>query len=354
MLHVELFDTKTGASRLKVDSLVSAASWARRLTGNGQGRFTFKTDGLTAARVDALFRERERTVAVHDGTSVAFAGVIMSTDWDDASRSLTVETVEIRAAIRWRMLAGVANITDGSLKATGLSAAAAVGRIVQRATQWAAAWALPFDYTTTGGGDFVLNAEWYEFRYAEDMIQEVEKRGIEVDFHPVLSSGSLRWSVRVAPKITAGVVTLPVKAGKTLLIGLKYKTDATDQVTGVLARGGGEGTDTVTAWAGNSGSSGIPIADVIRDAGDVSDPVELQKIANATFNEQQARVVQWSFDVRTDDPVAPLDISKVLPGRGFKLSIRSHPRIPDGDPQVRVIAVSGGLGRTVKTEVQPW
>lgn len=352
---VEVFETMTGKPRLVVQA--SAGAWTRRLTGNGQCTFEFRLLdlGLPAATVDALFKERARSIAIHDGTTVVYMGVVMATDYDDDTGVLQVETHEGRVFARWRMLAGVNNITAADMEADGLSAEAAAGMIVDRITGWTG-WELPIDRTTVGAGDFEIDNLWYDFRYAEDLFQDIEKRGYEVDLHPVrLSSGYFRWQLRVAQRINTGVRSLPRSARKSPLTKLRIRTDAANQVTGVLVLGKGEGTDKITAWAGNPTAEGIPVADVVRDAGDVASKTQLQKIADATWAEQRYRTEQWSYSIRVDDPDAPFSLAETLPGRRHKIYLQGNRRKPDGWYENRVIALAGNVGsRTVTPEVQPW
>lgn len=351
----EVFELMTGRPKLVVEP--SAAPWTRRLTGNGACTFEFKLADmdLPPETIDSLFKERARGIAIRDGNTVAYAGVIMATDYDDDTETLKVETHEVRVFVRWRMLAGVNNITAADMHADGLSAAAAAGMIVDRITGWTG-WEMPIDYTTTGAGDFEIENYWYDFRYAEDLFQDIEKRGYEVDLHPVrLSTGWYRWQLRVASRIETGRRSIPKDAPKSPITGLRIRTDAMNQVTGVLVTGKGEGTDKRTAWAGSPTAEGIAVADVIRDAGDIDSQAELQKIADATWAEQRSRIEQWSFTLHLNDPDAPVSLADALPGRRFRIWLQSNRRKPRAWYDQRVIALSGDLsGRVVKPEVQPW
>ncbi|MGK9222074.1 MULTISPECIES: hypothetical protein [unclassified Microbacterium] len=359
-LTCEVFDTMTGAPRLPVRP--SAAPWTRRLTGTGTCQYTFQLDDmrtrngarLSAGTIDGLFKERARSIALRRGNTVAYAGIIMATDYDDDSGVMTVETHEARVFARWRMLAGVNNITAAQMEADGLSAEAAAGMITERILGWSG-WEMPIDFTTTGAGDFKIDNQWYDFRYAEDLYQEIEKRGYEIDLHPVRTAAGYRWQLRVAQRINTGVIRLPQHPRRSIVTNLKIKTDAASQVTGVLVRGKGEGTDTLTAWAGSPTQFGIPVSDVVRDAGDVSDLTTLQGIANATWAEFQARTEQWSFGLMLDDPAMPVTLSQVLPGRRLDIDLRGNRRKPDDIYQRRVIALAGdALGKNVRPEVHPW
>ncbi|GGD33051.1 hypothetical protein GCM10010915_11790 [Microbacterium faecale] len=348
---VSVCETKTGDHVLDIP--VTSMSWPSRLNGNGRGRFTIPLREISTdpAFTSALFQKRARMIVVHDGETVGHAGVIMTDDWSERTGLLSLSTYEIRNYWLWRMTAGVNNIQyEGDLKASGLSALGAVRRVVQRSMQWDG-WEMPIDPPMDGSGSIDLDVDWFEFRYLEDIIQDIERHGYEVWLEPRLTSNGVRFTTRVGRAITNGDFDLPVSTMKSAVADLAVKGDATRQVTGVLGLGNGSGTDSLIAWSGLPFAEGIPVADVVRNEPDVKRADALQAITNDEFTENRTPVEQWSFPVVLDDV---LTLDKIRIGRVLHMDVRDSIRIPDGQYTRRVIAISGDRSNRVTVEVHPY
>jgi hypothetical protein len=358
-LQVEVFSTFDGTSQLVVPA--AAAPATSRLTGAGECAFVFKLSHLARFGVDktkarALFATRSRMIAMHDGEqTVPYAGIIIRRGVvDDAAGTLTVKTSESRIATSWRQTVGVNNVTGGDLIATGKSASGAFRAILQRMTQWGPAWQLPIDWEDLPdtAGIYDIDARWWDTLKIEDLWQSLEDRGLELYFQPYRRlGGSLRLRPIIAPTIAIGVTDFTVKATRSKISNLAVDEDSVNTITGVIAAGNGSGSDTLFAWAGNSGSTGIPIADVRRDFADIHDPVALQQAANAELAAYEHDIEQWSLEIALAD--SGLDWSHVAIGRQLRLDVRRHLWIPDGVYTKRIIAASPTLGANVlKVEVQ--
>lgn len=358
-LQVEVFSTFDGTSQLVVPA--AAAPATSRLTGAGECAFVFKLShlarlGIGKTQARALFATRSRMIALHDGDqTVPYAGIIMRRGVvDDAAGTLTVQTSESRIATSWRQTAGVNNVTGGDLIVTGKSASGAFRAILQRMTQWGSAWQLPVDWEDLPdiAGVYGIDARWWDTLKIEDLWQNLEDRGLELYFQPYRRlGGSLRLRPMIAPTITVGLTDFTVKATRSKISSLGVTEDSVNTVTGVLAAGNGSGSDTLFAWAGNSGSTGIPISDVRRDFADIHDPAVLQQTANAELARFDHDIEQWTVEIALAD--SGLDWQHVAIGRQLRLDVRRHAWIPDGIYTKRIIAASPTLGANViKVEVQ--
>jgi len=364
-LHVEVVNSMSGASILPVEAAAAPAN--RRLVGSGDCAFVFKLADLyerlggtfaqaKAIARDQLFKPRARAIMIHDGGSnVLYSGFIMKRGIvDDEAGTLTLNTNEFRIASSWRMTAGVNQVRNGNLKATGKSPSAALRLILQRMMNGDAAWQFPLDLSVLadGPGNIDVDANWYDTLQIEDLLQSLEERGYEIDFNPErTSSGALRIVPRIAPVIqTTAITDFSVGAAKSAITNLKVDEDATQIFTGVLGAGGGSGSDTPFAFAGNSGSTGYPIADVRRDFGDMHSMAALQQATDAEFARYADLVEQWSFGINLD--AAGLGWEHVAIGRRVRLDVRGHWWIPDGQYVKRIIARKTGLNGNVSVEVQ--
>lgn len=350
MLTVTVYETMTGDECLDVTAAVVSKSWPCRLNGQGRGRFMVKLAKISTnpTVTEALFKERARMIGVHDGTAVGHVGVIIDSDWDEKRGLLTVETYEIRTYLSWRMTAGVNNITAGDLKASGISASGYVRRVIQRSMNWDG-WQMPIDLPGDGTGGWVLDVDWFDFRYLKDIIDGFERTGYEVLFEPYLTDTGVRFRTRVARPITNGEMDLPASTMKTAIPELRVRRSSSRQVTGVLALGNGSGTDSLIAWQGDFAAEGIPVADVVRNESDVKRADTLQDVADNEFAENRTPTEQWSFPVMLDDVMT---LTRIRLGRILHLDVRGSVRIPDGRYQMRVIALSGGDTNKITVEVQ--
>jgi len=124
--------------------------------------------------------------------------------------------------------------------------------------------------------------------------------------------------------------------------------DGSEQLTGLQGLGNGTGEDQDVRWAGVA-SPTIPVRDARRDFPDLTGAA-LQAATNAAMAAEASPLVQWSVGAfHTSDEWSA---EHAAPGRAWRLSVRGDVVVPDGDYAIRVIAASGGLGRTIKTEVQ--
>lgn len=349
-----IYDTVTGAEQFRVEP--SAASWAAKLDGTGQGSLSvlLRGQGISRSVARGLFRGNARLVAhVDENDTVVAAGMMLTPKYSRDVGAVTVQWVDIRDLMRQRMGFGVGSWnTSGTLTVTNRSLSGAVRAIVSRAMRDGAelTWGLPIDLPADGAGSFSRTWPFYAFATMDDCLREVEDEGGEIYFDPYLSGSTLRFATRVGKPITGGAIDLPVTAPQTRVLGLEVTEDASKQLTGVIYGGNGTDVKQLTAWAGH-GPYTIPIRDAYRSQKDIKSVAQLQRIADADLADHFDPVVQWSFGVRL---AAPVTAAHVKPGRLLRMDVQGDEWIPDGLTTQRVIGVSGDLTDTVKVEVQAY
>lgn len=345
-----IHDTMAGTCLIEV--FPSAGSWTRRLNGQGTGSHTFVlTDVLTGfdrSTWRSLLAPNARTLTVCWGETPVYAGVILKSTYNRDSRTITVDHSEIRTIMKNRLTFGVQDHLTGDLTITNKSGSGAVRAITQRSVQWSADWALPIVHSADGAGTISKSWKWYQVVTIEDCLGEIEKEGWEVDFFPTFnSSRTLSHVVRVGKPITGGLVDYNLTADAVPVTGLSVVSDGASQLTGVFVTGNGTGADIVSGWAGNSGSTGIPIRDASRSGNSEQNVAALTRIAQAYLDEWDLPVEQWSFSLNLSGE-SPLS---VRPGEQVRLISRGDPWALDVDRTFRVVALSGDMSLSVKPEV---
>lgn len=359
MWWVAVFETRTGEPILDVTSLVESGPWSTRRNGQGSATHTlqFAGSGFPQPLVAGLCRGNKRTIVQGWGSSVAYAGVIEDTDWDEAAQKLTVQSKEFRAALApTRMLFGVVDYqpSEVALTVSGRSYSSALRRLIQKVTTVSSEWALPVDVSvlpdTAGGFSAVWRKE--EQLTFEDCMKQLEDDGCEIFFRPYLTSaGMLRWEPTAQVKVTFGdPLDLAVRAPGSLVLKPSVKFSTARLVTGVLGFGKGYGQDRPFAHAPSTGSGATdqPIRDVVVNFPDISDQNRLQAAVDAEYQARKTAVEQWSYGVH----IWRSGPASHLPGRMHRLWTYGSARLADGSRDRRVIALSGDMGFTVTPEVQ--
>lgn len=355
MWSYAIHDTRTGAHLLEVQP--SACSWTRRLTGSGTGSVDFNLlDSDTAiprATIRELLKPTARTVVVKWGTHVAYAGLVTDTSYERDTGVVTANFMELRTLFAKRMTGGVNQYgATWNFSYSGRSASGAARAILVRSMAPSSEWNLPIDLPANGTGILSRQVDFYETMTIADLLQEVEDQAsVTVDFRPYLTSGSLRWEVRVVGEAqTFGVTDLPISPAESRATGLTVKLNGQKQVTGVLALGNGTGEDMVTAYApmGGSGATEIPVRDEKRESKDLKTVAQLQQFAAAEYEKWSRVREQLSFRARLSDGLTPVMLE---PGRLLRMDVRNDPWLPDGVREQRVIALAGDMGLGVTPEV---
>lgn len=352
MFELWTHDAITGDERKRVFPAEQGAQWSMNLLGTGTCSFVFVVNdaetGMTGAEVDATFKPNATMFSLRWGTTVMGAWKIE--DWEYADGLVTVTGVEIRNEATYRLTYGVSVYTSGTLTVTNRSHSGAVRAILARFMQWAPEWKYPIDLPADGSGSVTTTWEFWKKLTINDLFTQIEDEGYEVVLRPYLTSGrQLRFQTLVAAKVSVGTSYFHLQAADSPLSGIRYKKSGAEQLTGLQGVGNGTGQDQEVAWAGNSGSSGIPIRDAKREFPDLTG-ARLQAATNATFAALSQPIVQWTVSSFTASDYYPP--SHAVCGRGWQLESKRHPIFPDGTHNLRVIASSGSFSNVISTEVQ--
>jgi len=356
MLELWTHESATGDEREKVGAKAAAegTQWSMKLDGTGDCAFVFVVNdaetGLTGAQIDALFAANSTMLCLRWGTAVIGAWKLEDWDYDNDKGTVTVTGVEIRNEATFRLTYGVSVYTSGTLTVTNRTRAGAVRAVLARFMQWAPEWAYPIDLPADGSGSYSATWEFWRKYTIDDLLKQIESDGVEIVFRPYLTSGrQLRFETIVAVKVSVGTSYFHLQAEDSPLSGIKYKKSGAQQLTGLQGVGNGTGQDQEVAWAGNSGSSGIPIRDAKREFPDLTG-ARLQSATNAAFAAMKDPIVQWTVSSFTASDEYPP--SHAVVGRGWQLDSKGHRVLPDGPHNLRVIAASGSFSNVISTEVQ--
>lgn len=349
----EIYETKTGVFRAEVN--VSTCNWESKLTGQGRGTHSIPLFGTD--QTSAWWRESAKgnkyTIVQRWGSHIAYAGVLAVPEYDRDTKTLKVDSVELRAAyMDARMLYGVFSYVPGdvALDVVAKSRSGAAREVLQRATTayWGAFWVLPIDLPDDGSGSFSATWMMEERLTLEDHLSQIEADGCEIFFRPYLDDdGKLRWHTHVQSQVSIGDPTeLAATGDSTPLHALKVRRDYTRELTGILGFGKG-GTDAPAyGFSPGDGADEISVRDTWVNFPDL-DGSRLEAATEA-LNYLGYPIEQWSFGVSVY-PGGPGDFA---PGHLVNLTISGDPFITDGTHELRVIATRGDAGTMVSLEVQ--
>lgn len=359
MWEVWIHNTRSGSPELLLP-LVSSGSWTRRLGSLGSGSHTLELaqSGVPKAMIREIARGNKYTIVQRWDSEVAYAGVITSRRFTDATSRLVLNHAELRASILGaRLPHGVNeyNSSGGQRSITSKSHAGALRAVLSWATKngTVPGWELPIDLPADAAGGFSVTWREEEGLTTNDLIEQIEEDGAETDLRPYLdANGYLRYQARASATITSGNrFPLAAKAPGSIVIGLEATEDYSAQMTGVLGFGNGTGQDRVWKYAPVTGDGigDLPVRDIRVNFPDLYDPTRLQAAVNAEFNTRRPPVDQWSFSLFIGG-TGPF----CVPGRPLDMYVYGSDFIEDGLHQKRVIALSGDMSMVVKPEVQAY
>lgn len=331
-------------------------------SGDGQSTFTVTTNDDEApwapGQIANLFYPHQRFLVrwwgvnggAHPNDFIMAAHKVEGYDYPRDDGTVTVQAVDLMGELPWRMIGGVDASKDLTLEIVGRNASGAVRQTLARMMQWGPEWVYPIDLPADGAGDFSRTYKFWEGFSISEIFQDIRERtGAEVSLRPYSTpSGGVRFETLVGSPITLGATKFNLDAAETPLSGIKYRVDASQQVTGILGIGNGTGPDQEMRWAGG-GPFPIPIRDTKKSFRDMAGD-GLQQAANRHLEANRYPIVQWDIGAFTID--ADYSPELVAPGRVLHLEIYGDPVIPDGVHTLRVMSVSGDNGRQLKPEVQ--
>lgn len=359
MWEVWIHNTRSGSPEMPVP--VSSASWTRRIGSLGTGTHDLELAGarIPKSLIREIARGNKYTVAQRWGNHCAYAGVIRSRHFVDASSRLTLSHAELRSALLGdRLPHGVNeyNPAAGQRSVTNVSHSGALRAVLSWATKDGnvPGWELPIDIPPPSAGGF--SAKWREEEglSTNDLMSQIEADGAEIDLAPYITSdGYLRYTAKAAPVIaTPGGFMLAARAPGSVVINLETDEDYATQMTGVLGFGNGTGQDRPWKFAPVTGDGigDLPVRDVRATFGDIYDPVRLQSAVDAEYALRRPPIDQWSFSLF----IGELGPEFTAPSRLLDMHVFGSDFINDGVHQKRVIALAGGMNLVVKPEVQAY
>jgi hypothetical protein len=335
----------------------SDGTWQTRLSGQGSGDHTVQAfgSGLSQAEVEELTLGNRYTITQEWAATdhVAYAGVIQRDVWDDKTRTVRLSSTELRGAyLNDRMMFGVDSYggTSSVLTLASKSHAGAVRAVFDPV--FAIAY-LPIDRPADGSGGFSADWKFDERLKIEDHLKQIEDDGCEVFLRPYKTGGDLRWETLVGvPEVEIGSeTTFAIRGDSSPVLDLKVTRDVVRQMTGVLAFGEG-GKSAISAYTEGGGIGGpaeISVRDTWVNFPDITDAGRLQAASDHTFAALQFPTATWSFGLN----IYPDGPEYAAPGSLLGATVASgHERLSAGTNHLRVVALSGSMGTTVKPEVQ--
>lgn len=371
-----IYDTKSGKQRARI--MPVDVTWSTSFTGMGEAKFTMKLLDRRYARSREQWHEllvgNDRTFVIlwtddedlQKNPTVAYAGLLLDHDYSYSTGTLTWLTSELRGALGAKRLTfGVNVYPQGDLQISNLSYASAVRVIISRMVQWSSDWTLPLDLSLLPAnqpGPYSKDAARYETLSIQDLLADVEGRGVVVYFQPVLdASRDLTFRVRVlAASDYLAQLTLSASHGGGSVVELHEKGSASKQVSGIFAIGNGTGANMITAWAPRP-SDPPPAIEIIRDekraAKTINDPAQLQDYATSEYLASRLPLLQYPFAINLEDRPnrigAQLGLSQIPMGTRLGITLEdTDPWIPPGPLYVRVMAMSGDMSNKIVPEVQ--
>lgn len=363
MWETWIHNTRSGSPELilKTGRPLAAARWNRILGSKGSGTHTvlLRDAGIPKSMIREISRGNKYSIVQRWGEHVGYAGVIQNRRYLQKGSALMLSSNEIRSAFlgtRYTYGVNEYNPSTGVLTVAGRSRGAALRAVLLAATKNNAVvgWELPLDLPADASGPF--NASWrHEEKFStEDLLTQIEKDGVEIDFRPYIDpNGYLRYEAVCQVQITNGSpFLLPVNAPRSIVLGLTTEEDFVGQRTGILGFGKGQGQDTPFKFAPTSGDGigDLPVMDSDESFPDLTDATRLQRATNAMFARKNISTEQWDYSLHIRD----VGVSMTTPGAIHDLHVFGDDYLEDGSHPQRVVSVSGDLSDVVKPGVQSY
>lgn len=361
MWQFQIHDTVTGRLVDRVNP--ASGSWTRRMSGKGSGSHVFKL--LDADYDQATWRDLlepwKRTLVVlwvdeSGGRAPLYAGVITKSQYDYATKAVTVSHECVRTLFMARLTFANGNYSNGGLWIEGKSASGALRAILQRATGNTGR-SLPIDYAFIPDGTGDINLGWAapQLAYIDDCLTELERLGYDIDFVPQFMDDHLfSWAPTIGKPLRGPMSEHTLTAVEAPFTGVSVTIDALKAATSVFVVGNGSGEDMKVGWA----PAGIPAESPALERKDQAKRQQssLGSIATARLGERSWATVQWSFSVDLDrrDSITGLRETPVtfVPTNLVRIHTAGDPWLTDQYRDLRVVALAGDMTHRVKPEVQ--
>lgn len=365
MYTYTLVHSLSGVRRADITSVVADASWKTSMPSPGQGSVTL----LLRQDEPLLTRNEWREYTAHwmnalvvswNGVAV-YAGLIASRTWDAATGKLTVDLVELREMMSWRLTTDVAEFTwAATLSISGKSKRGMVRALIQSGMNRgdAANWDFPIDLGPDEAGGESVSAYSWELRVIEQMVSEIQdsEGGPDVHFDPVwsgdLMGGPLIWRLRLGtPRLAGPTFEMSQSADESPLTGVTLLEDGWKMTTGIMVAGEGSEGDMVTGSAGwGAGEIISPWRDRSIAYKQVASKAVLDSLGAEELNATRFPARLKSFSVQIDDVVHP---GALRIGSRVRAWTAGDEFEPEGRFPGYLVGLSGSTKRSLDLELVP-
>lgn len=340
-------DAVTGAI---VDQIpVSAFSWARLLSGRGDGSAAIPLDGsLSKAALRDLLMHWGRIVRLDRDGRTVYGGYVTARPY-----ARGVSSVGVTLGDLWALLArrgawdhNHPHMEEWKTTVTG-SLAHQAAQALLRGRTGPARPAMGIPVTVPGFGGTAVTRTYYG--YNVDMVGDVHAdlldEGLDIYYRPRnIGNGDFDWLMEAGPGWGSGAFREFWVTSDDVVTGFSEASNA-DRVTN-NARSIGEGSEVdMLARSQRNVDSPYPLLDRSTERKSISNLDQLSGLAGQDLITFGAPTTQWDFTVTADTDI---DV-----GDTVRLWFDGDPWIADGYHDRRVVKISGDLSEQVTVSVQP-
>ncbi|MEZ3156852.1 hypothetical protein AB1K56_07955 [Microbacterium sp. BWR-S6Y] len=356
--EVDVHESWEGKPLLDIAEIVESSKQTTNLGGTGTGTHVLQLRGSglfskqpTAAErafARSLFRLWASKIVVRRDGVTAYDGWIAKRRFDPQAGTLTLTTVEMRAAIfRVRLTYPVKRHLEGDLIVTNRGPEGAVRAILGKTLDWGYGFFIPIDKPADSAGSFSASWYWYQHLTIEDLLQQVEDTGHEVYFRPYRAAGDVaRYQTVAAPEVLGETRPISLSAAQSAVTSLADEEDGARMLTGIEYQG--NGTDQDALYAGSNWDDlypgqdpTVPNRDTIRNAKDVTDVNVLRDTALADMRRDHQPTVGRKFDLQMN---ATVTAAWGMPGEMLETKQRADEWNDDTPKTYRVVSCTTDVG----------
>jgi hypothetical protein len=363
-------DVRTGKQYRTVD--LTNTSWSAPLgePGSVEGAFPLGSDEWPTAHSDATVAKSYLVVAYVNAAgdeTLLEGGPVWKLDFDHVTEVLRVGAAGIGSIFDHRKVMKVLGAGEDPAGASVTYTGKQLGLIAKRLIELTISHAggnlpivLPSDAELGGAGTHIEEVyAGYELAWVGDKLKGLSERdgGPEVQFVPRRRSDDPRyieWVMRIGTADTKMLLTQSgqpwawdTSVPKSDVRGISISADGTKMALRQWASGQGEaeGTPIAVDTASELLAAGFPLLEGQVTAVDAEgDPVVLNQYVSAALAYSQRPIESWTATVSRDG--RPM-VGQLRPGDWARFIVRNHRFKPDGDYDMRIMAISGGDSDTV-------
>ena len=340
-------DAITGAI---VDQVpVSAFTWARLLSGRGDGAATIPIDGgLSKPALRDLLTHWGRILRLDRDGRTVYGGYIIGRPYTRGSSSVGVTLGDLWALLgrrgAWNHHAP--HMEAWSTTVTGSLAHQAAQAIIRGRTGPAAPrMGIPVTVPGFGGPAVTRTYYGYNAEMVADVHADLLDEGLDIYFRPrTISNGDFDWLMEAGPAWTSGENREVWVTSDDVVTGFSESSDGARVTNNARSIGEGSEVDMLTRSQRNL-TSPYPLLDRSTERKNISNITQLSALAGQDLVTFGAPTTQWDFTVTADTDI---DVGDMV-----RLWFHGDPWIADGFYDRRVVKISGDLSAQVAVSVQP-